>query len=386
MSSGISNLGGATLDLAGGTYSLSAPLLIPQMYGNLRIIDGTLRAHPTFPPGGTVLQVGASPCTVDGQKSCNENVALSGLVVDGGHIAAGCIAINSTMGATLDSSSAVFGFSGCGIAINGGHETMVEETWVAAYFWSDKNKEHTDSTGICVNGNDHYLTNIIVFSARTGVAVSGAANLLSGVHTWNCATGNGGVGVLNSASQNRFEGCYFDYTDLRLTVAVDLTIASSFFLGNAQLEFRAPAPASEVRGVYISGSAYYSTTAAPFLVNETQGTWTSISDFVVEGLLWGGSAQPRAGLSRASKAWQGRCADGPMRIDFSDVLAFPSALTATRTISSFSCDTAYKPCGVAVLALAQPDTRAAVVQCEGGGNVSFTVTVDQSVDSALGWA
>lgn len=38
------------------------------------------------------------------------------------------------------------------------------------------------------------VTNTIVFSARVGVQLTGAANILNGVHTWNCATGNGGTG------------------------------------------------------------------------------------------------------------------------------------------------------------------------------------------------
>ena len=69
-------------------------------------------------------------------------------------------------------------------------------------------------TGIAVRGNDHYVSNSIVFSALVGVELTGAANILQvrdlspgfhsiglkslacvgwqGVHTWNCATGNGG--------------------------------------------------------------------------------------------------------------------------------------------------------------------------------------------------
>ena len=46
-------------------------------------------------------------------------------------------------------------------------------------------------TGIGIYGNDHYVSNVIVYSARVGVELSGAANILQGVHTWNCATGNG---------------------------------------------------------------------------------------------------------------------------------------------------------------------------------------------------
>jgi hypothetical protein len=395
MSDGIVDLGGAVLDLGGGTYSLSAPLVVPQMVGNMRIIDGELRARAGFPAGAAVVQVGASPCTAGPQASCNENIGLSGLTIDGRHLAAGALAINSTMGATLDASSAVFGFERCGIALNGGHEAMVSETWVAAFFWSDALKAHNQATGICINGNDHVLTNVIVFSALVGVAVNGEANLIAGVHTWNTMTSLGGVGILNNAAASRFEGCYFDFTDLRLTVAESLAITSSFFLGNAQLEFRAPRAGSAVRGVYVAGSVYSMTTRPPIAVNETEGAWTSVTDLVVEGQVWGArpSAQPRTGVTKASKTWAGTCNFGggsapPLVIDFSDVLAFPSvtASNATRSLGGVTCSAFDPQCGV-VLALQQPDPRAVAVACIWQGKfISFTATIDQSADSAVGVA
>jgi hypothetical protein len=181
MSDGIVDLGGVVLDLGGGDYLLSAPLVVPPFYGNLRVIDGTLRASASFDPARYVIEIGTAKCnTPSGQGSCNENVGMSGLTVDGSHVAAGCVLIQSTMGATLDASSAIFGFNVAGITMAGGHEAMVSETWVAAYFWSDPKKERNDATGILINGNDHYVSNTIVFSARVGVQLNGAANILNG--------------------------------------------------------------------------------------------------------------------------------------------------------------------------------------------------------------
>jgi hypothetical protein len=155
MSDGIADCGGLVVDLQGGAYVLSQPLHIPQFLGNLRVIDGTLRAAPAFPPSEFLLAVGDLPCkTQSGQGSCNENVGLSGLTLDGAHVAAGCLRITATMGATLDASSAVFGFNQTGILLQGGHEAMISETWVAAYFWSEKQKEKTNTTGILIAGND----------------------------------------------------------------------------------------------------------------------------------------------------------------------------------------------------------------------------------------
>jgi hypothetical protein len=387
MSAGIADLGGVVLDLQGGVYSLSEPFAIPPMVGNMRIIDGTLRARDGFPSRAAVLQVGASPCDTDQQRSCNENIGLSGLTVDGRHVAETAIAINATMGATLDASSAVFGFTGCGIVVSGGHEAMITETWVAAYFWSDPLKARNNATGICLLGNDHFVTNVIVFSALTGVLNAGGANLFSGVHTWNTMTSMGGVGVLNAASASRFEGCYFDFTDLRLAVAESVAVADSFFLGGAQLEFRAPAGGARVAGVTVAGSVYSMTTLPPFRVNETEGPWTSVEDLQVTGTVWGArpSPQPRGGLSRASLRFSGACARAPRALDFSDAVVFPSVAAATRSVADVACAPAGAACTV-MLDEEQPDARALSFWCAGSAdavNVSFTATLDQSVDSAL---
>lgn len=125
MSDGIVDLGGVVLDLGGGDYLLSQPLAIPQYFGNMRIIDGTLRASASFPADRYVVEVGygTKACNPpSGQGSCNENVGMSGLTIDGSHVASGCIKITATMGATIDSSSAIFGFNDVGIALDGGHE------------------------------------------------------------------------------------------------------------------------------------------------------------------------------------------------------------------------------------------------------------------------
>ena len=50
LSNGIHDCGGATIHLGGGDYLISSPLIIPENYGNLRIIDGTIRAANNFSP------------------------------------------------------------------------------------------------------------------------------------------------------------------------------------------------------------------------------------------------------------------------------------------------------------------------------------------------
>ena len=60
------------------------------------------------------------------------------------------------------------------------------------------------SVGVQINGNDHYLDNVIVFDyAHVGVQVNGAANVLTTVHTWN----GGGVGIGSGGTAEAKGGC-----------------------------------------------------------------------------------------------------------------------------------------------------------------------------------
>jgi len=378
MSDGIADLGGVVLDLQGGDYLVSAPLAIPQFVGNMRIIDGTLRASASFPPDRFVIEVGATPCsTPSGQGSCNENVGMSGLTVDGGHVAAGCVKIAATMGATLDASSAIFGFVQTGVLLAGGHEAMISETWVAAYFWSDPKKERNAAVGIKIAGNDHFVTDVIVFSALVGVEVTGAANLLTNVHTWNCATGNGGIGILNTMSQNRFVGCYLDFTDLKVvgSGAQQLSVADGFFLGDAQLVFAASAPGQAVYGVSLAGNVWYDCANTALASNETLGTWTSVTDFSMVGTSFCGSGQAKTGFVQAARtaALKGSAAAS---FDFSGVLLFPNAPIVSASANVVGGGGA---CIANVDAPAGLGVTLETKNCAQGA--AATVTVDQSAYS-----
>jgi hypothetical protein len=117
---------------------------------------------------------------------------------------------------------------------------QVHETWLGEWIYSDPRKENgTASTaiGILINGNDHYVTNTIVFSSHIGVYINGAADVLTGVHTWNLATGNGGTGIVVGGSQNRLQECYLDWNDLVIMDAEVVTFTDAFLLGGGKIRF-----------------------------------------------------------------------------------------------------------------------------------------------------
>ena len=192
MAADIVDLGGASIDLTGGTYTISRPVVVPINFGNLRIFGGTLRALPSFPVTSYLIQIGGvGECqTKEGQKACNEFIDVSDILLDGSHVAMGCINVSNSMGSTIGPHIFAVGFVLHGIRVTGGHETMVSEGWVGGCYWNQANspvcdRRHSESIGIWLDSYDDVISNIVVFiPTAIGVLVTGCGNLLKGVHTW----------------------------------------------------------------------------------------------------------------------------------------------------------------------------------------------------------
>lgn len=100
MASGIRDLGGATLDLHGGTYLISSQLEIPMFVGNFHMKDGTLRASSAFnDTSAHLIKVGDVSCSPPGgQGSCNEFVSFTDMMFDANFNAAGGAQVQHVMG------------------------------------------------------------------------------------------------------------------------------------------------------------------------------------------------------------------------------------------------------------------------------------------------
>eukprot|EP00927_Polykrikos_kofoidii_P005009 TRINITY_DN11991_c0_g1_i4.p1 TRINITY_DN11991_c0_g1~~TRINITY_DN11991_c0_g1_i4.p1 ORF type:complete len:550 (-),score=51.88 TRINITY_DN11991_c0_g1_i4:106-1755(-) len=267
MAAGIRNMGGWTLDLSGGTYLISSPLVFPDFNGNYHISEGTLRASSSFPSDRFVIEVGTEACTPkDQQQVCSESIVLNGVFVDGGHKAAGCVRIDKTMGTTFGPSAFCTGFSEVGIRINGGHETMVVDSWVAAYYWGEHPSGKFPSAAIEVNGQDNYLSNVVIFGAQSrAVLITGGVNVLSNVHSW------GGPFVINGGWtwENRILNCLVDFSYLEIVNPSFTVVADTFFL-NSHTILRG----SQIKGVTFQGNIYSS---------ENQWGHTGISNIELVG-------------------------------------------------------------------------------------------------------
>eukprot|EP00756_Hemistasia_phaeocysticola_P028067 Hpha_TRINITY_DN16153_c2_g5::TRINITY_DN16153_c2_g5_i1::g.4270::m.4270 len=332
MADNITDMGGLTLDLQGGVYLISATLPIPTYVGNLHVKGGTLRASKTFPSGGYLITVGSTTCSphtpgggTDHQGSCNEFIGFSDMLFDSSLRAAGGIEIAKVMGTTLHDTFHV-GFVGAGIKIDAGHEVLVTDGWLSTCYWSGSAACKTaaaNSIGVQINGNDHYLTNVIVFDwTKVGVQVNGAANILSGVHTWN----GGGVGIqmgtpsnIYGGQRNRLTACYLDYNTLDMYDPYQSVVEDTFFLATHAILHAVKGKAD---GVQFRANVY--TTPQSVVLD---GTFTSITGVRIADEI------NAATTTRATKTLTLKGATKWV-FDFSKELLFDSISRVTYSVTS----------------------------------------------------
>lgn len=216
----IANAGGCEIDLGGGEYLLSSPIFIPEYVGNIRLGHGSLVADDTpsvFPNSSFLIVVGVDgSCNVP-QGSCNVDLGFPELFLDGRGVASG-MQINNVMGTTVGPGAYLLNFSAYGIQVNKGHEVMIDRTWLGEtnFDFNFSLAALPRATAIQLNGNDHYVLNTVVFSAKVGLEVNGAANYVSGTHVWfprNQALAFIAEGVMAfhiTEAGNRFTACYID--------------------------------------------------------------------------------------------------------------------------------------------------------------------------------
>lgn len=219
--------------------------------------SGSLRASDDFPTDRYLIELWSSAASTS-QSAANatqllstsgydyEYITLRDLMLDSNHRGGGIAVVNS-LRTTIDNCYVVH-FSSDGVWVRGGHETLIRGLYVGQHITAgaDPGERNFTGTGISLNGNDNVVSDTVIFSAATGVLVSGQANTLTGVHCYNKATGFGGTGIylkLPNLTQTRIVSCYLDYTGIVAEDPVQLIVSNSFFLGDGNVVFKA------VRGV-----------------------------------------------------------------------------------------------------------------------------------------
>ena len=158
----IKNAGGCQIDLGGGEFKLSKPIVIPEYVGNMALGHGSLVADDApgvFPADSFLITVGvAGSCKVP-QGSCGLDFAFPELFLDGRHVASG-ISISNVMGTTIGPSSYFLNFSSYGIQINQGHEVLVDRCWLGEtnFDYPFSQTDPPQAVGIQINVREEKLS------------------------------------------------------------------------------------------------------------------------------------------------------------------------------------------------------------------------------------
>lgn len=377
----IRDLGGVTIDLQGGDYQISRPVSIPEWYGNFRIVGGTLRAGPTFPTDRYLLEIGGDMAAckqANKQKSCNEKIGIEDLFFDGDLRAKGGVQINATMGGNLGPDLYFIHFDQAGLTVNGGHEVLLHEAWFGRLYYDAKNKTGNlgSSVAIELNGNDHVVSDVIIFAAQTGVTVNGGANLIEGVHCWNDGSLKGGHGIVVTASSTRLDGCYLDFTDLVLEDPFHVSVSNGFFLGMGTIVLRAGSQGI-VEGLSLMANSWHNANMPhndTVVLDERGQTFKSVKDLVMLGNV----ADSDKFTTRAVTVSKSLTQTAATRwvFDFADAFVFPSI-----PINSVTYSISIAGSGFARHAARPAVNQTVMVETDEPVDATVTVTASQSVFS-----
>ncbi|GAA0160456.1 hypothetical protein LIER_17005 [Lithospermum erythrorhizon] len=235
LADGIVNLGAAQINLEGGNYLISRPLQLPAVgLGNFMIHGGTLTASDDFRTDGYLIDL--SDTSNSKLVYYYEFITLRDLLLDSNYRSGGIKVVNSLR--TSIDNCYITHFNTNGIIAKGGHETYIRNSFLGQHITAggDPGERNFSGTAINLIGNDNAVTDVVIFSAKIGIMVSGQANIFSGVHCYNMATGFGGTGIylkLPGLTQTRIVNSYLDYTGIVAEDPVQLHISNCLFLGDA---------------------------------------------------------------------------------------------------------------------------------------------------------
>lgn len=192
-----------------------------------------MTASENFPEDGYLIDLSDSSSKLE---YIYEYVSLKDLLLDS-NFRGGGIQVIKSLRTGIDNCY-ITHFNSTGIFVQGGHETYIRNSFLGQHITAggDPGERRFSGTAISLNGNDNAVTDVVIFSAQTGIHISGPANTISGVHCYNKAAGFGGTGIylkLPGLTQTRIINSYFDYTGIVAEDPVQLHISSSFFLGDA---------------------------------------------------------------------------------------------------------------------------------------------------------
>ncbi|KAK6150233.1 hypothetical protein DH2020_017758 [Rehmannia glutinosa] len=365
---GIVNLGGARVDLDGGNYLISRPIQFPVAgKGNLVIHGGSLTASTNFPNDAYLIDL--SPASNNGSGYNYEFITLRDLFLDSNFRGGGIQIVNSLR--TNIDNCYVTHFNTTGILVEQGHETYIRYSYLGQHITAggDHGERDFSGTGIVLNGNDNSVSDVVVFSAAVGIMVLGQANLISGVHCYNKATGFGGTGIYLKTpglTQTRILNSYMDFTGIVAEDPVQLTISNSFFLGDAYILFKSIKGVAN--GVNVVDNMFSGSDKGIDIVqlDQSNGAFNQVDQVFIDRNNVKGmkvkSTVARGGVQGNGSSWT---------VDFNSVLVFPDSIKQVQY--TFIANGASFP----VHALRNVSGNKVVIQTDVGVDASVYITADQ---------
>jgi hypothetical protein len=373
-SAAICDLHGAVVDLRGGEYGVSSPIVFPAGYGNYNIEGGAITALAGFPVNATLLTVGNE---ASGKGQAVRNVAIRRVTLDGSHIAGTVLGVLNGQNANIGPAVLIQGFSQFGIRMQGTGAGYIHHSWLGERPpGSDIPRENVTGTAISLEGDEHdcFIESVIVWSGLVGVKSGGGANQISGLHTWNLNTRSGGIGVLVERGKGKIVDSYSDFSPFVIQDPQSMIVSNNLFLAEGNLVLRA-VNSTTVTDLVVSNNRFASEGEYSNDTVIIDGVFTEVTDTIFDGNVADALWNVRS--TRATKTVPIAAEATVARLDFNDTLLFPLV-----PIQSVRCDLqATAP--VAMVTHPVPDTSdplGVTVHLSGGpgSSSSVTCTVDQS--------
>ncbi|KAF9685391.1 hypothetical protein SADUNF_Sadunf03G0049700 [Salix dunnii] len=385
---GVNDLGGAVIDLQAGNYRISKPIRFPASGGgNVLVKGGTLRASDIFPGDRHLIEVWSQNSQVLDKRNkvhdpngfpagklqngviLYEDITFRDILFDSGYRGGGIFIVNS---ARIRINNCFFlHFTTEGILVQGGHETFISSCFLGQHstVGGDPGERSFSGTAIDLGSNDNAITDVALFSAAIGVLLRGQANILTGIHCYNKATGFGGVGIMVKlyASLTRIDNCYLDYNSIVMEDPVQVHVTNGLFLGEGNIVLKAIN--GRISGVNIVNNMFNADPKGTTPIVGLDGTFTSIDQVlidqndVVSGMKYKSTVGKLTVAGNATK-WVA---------DFSSVLLFPNQINHFQ----YSFYIHGMPNGFPTHAITNVSNNVVVVESDKLVNAVVSVIVDQ---------
>lgn len=335
-----------------------------------QISGGTLRASNDFPVDKYLIELNDESSKL---QYIFEYITLRDLLIDCNY-RGGAIAVVNSLRTSIDNCYITrFGDTN-GILVKKGHETYIRNSFLGQHITAGGDRGERNFSGTAVNlmGNDNAVTDTVIFSAKIGVMITGQANILSGVHCYNKATGFGGTGIylkLPGLTQNRIVNSYLDYTGIVAEDPVQVQISGTFFLGDAFILLKSIT--GVVRGVNIVDNMFSGSGNGIQIVqlDQTNKVFGDVDQVVVDRNSANGMAV-KSTVGKGSVYGNGTS----WTVDFNPVLLFPDLIKHVQyTLVAREAD------AFPIHALRNVTENRVVVETNASVTANVYVTVDQGV-------